>query len=60
MLEIPGVKRIAKTGHEKSRPYEKHHSTIKDICSMAEKLNIKKLMFMHTEDSHIQNRKIYI
>lgn len=42
---------------EKFKPYEKHHSTVKDVCSMAEALNIKNLLLFHTEDSHIQNRK---
>lgn len=42
---------------EKFRPYEKHHSTVKDVCCMAEELNIKNLVLMHTEDSHIKERK---
>lgn len=42
---------------EKFRPYEKHHSTVKDVCSMAEDLNVKNLLLTHTEDSHIQDRK---
>lgn len=42
---------------EKFKPYEKHHSTVKDACSMAEKHNVKNLILMHTEDSHIAKRK---
>ncbi|GFI02228.1 MAG: MBL fold metallo-hydrolase [Lachnospiraceae bacterium] len=42
---------------EKFKPYEKHHSTVKDVCSMAEDLHIKNLLLMHTEDSHIADRK---
>lgn len=42
---------------EKFKPYEKHHSTVKDVCSMAEDLRIKNLLLMHTEDSHIADRK---
>ncbi len=39
------------------KPYEKHHSTVKDACSLAEKLHVKNLLLMHTEDSHIEERK---
>ena len=39
------------------KPYEKHHSTAKDACELAEKLNIKNLLLYHTEDKHIQDRK---
>lgn len=39
------------------KPYEKHHSTVKDACTMAQQLNVKNLILMHTEDSHIRNRK---
>ena len=42
---------------EKFRPYEKHHSTVKDVCILAESLNVENLILMHTEDSHIENRK---
>ena len=38
-------------------PYEKHHSTVKDTCGLAEKLNIKNLVLYHTEDKNIKNRK---
>ena len=38
-------------------PYEKHHSTVKDACILAEQLNIKNLVLYHTEDKNIQNRK---
>lgn len=42
---------------EKFKPYEKHHSTAKDACELAEKLGIKNLILYHTEDKHIQERK---
>lgn len=42
---------------EKFRPYEKHHSAVRDVCQTAEELRIKNLILMHTEDSHIQERK---
>lgn len=38
-------------------PYEKHHSTVKDACELAEKLNVKNLILYHTEDKNIENRK---
>lgn len=42
---------------EKFEPYEKHHSTVRDVCQTAESLHVKNLVLMHTEDSHIQDRK---
>lgn len=39
------------------RPYEKHHSTVKDSCELAEKLNVKNLILWHTEDKNIKQRK---
>lgn len=43
------------------RPYEKHHSTVKDACELAEKLGVKNLLLYHTEDRNIENRKdLYI
>lgn len=38
-------------------PYEKHHSTVKDACELAEQLGIKNLILYHTEDKNIKNRK---
>lgn len=38
---------------EKFRPHEKKHSTVKDVCILAEKLGVKNLILVHTEDSHI-------
>ena len=38
-------------------PYEKHHSTVKDACKLAEKLNVKNLLLYHTEDRNISQRK---
>lgn len=42
---------------EKFGPYEKHHSTVRDVCQTAEELQVKNLILMHTEDNHIQDRK---
>ena len=38
-------------------PYEKHHSTVKDACLLAEKLSVANLVLWHTEDSHGPHRK---
>lgn len=38
-------------------PYEKHHSTVKDACELAEKLNVENLLLYHTEDRNIANRR---
>lgn len=46
---------------EKFKPHEKQHSTVKDVCVMAEELKVKNLILMHTEDTHIKERKeLYI
>ena len=37
-------------------PYEKHHSTVKDACELAEKLHVKNLLLYHTEDKNIAHR----
>lgn len=42
---------------EKFKPHEKKHSTVKDACVLAEKLGVRNLVLVHTEDSHIDNRK---
>ena len=38
-------------------PYEKHHSTVKDACELAERLEIKNLVLYHTEDRNLADRK---
>ena len=38
-------------------PYEKHHSTVKDACELAEQLHVKNLILYHTEDKNIARRK---
>ncbi|WP_407309528.1 MBL fold metallo-hydrolase [Desulfosporosinus sp. SB140] len=46
---------------ERFKPYEKHHSTVKDACELAAHLNIKNLILWHTEDTDITQRKdLYI
>lgn len=38
-------------------PYEKHHSTVKDACELAERLNVGNLVLYHTEDRNLDSRK---
>ena len=38
-------------------PYKKNHSTVKDACELAEKLNVPNLVLYHTEDRNIRRRK---
>lgn len=43
------------------KPYQKFHSTVKDACEIAQKLDVKNLILYHTEDTHLENRKeLYI
>ena len=36
-----------------SKPYEKHHSTVKDACELAQGLGIPHLVLWHTEDRRL-------
>ena len=38
-------------------PYEKHHSTVKEACELAESLSIPNLVLWHTEDKNLSHRK---
>lgn len=38
-------------------PYEKHHSTVKDACELAENLGVQNMILYHTEDKNIHIRK---
>ena len=40
-----------------SKPYEKHHSTVKDACELARRLGVSNLLLYHTEDKNIEKRK---
>ena len=42
---------------DRFKPYEKHHSTVKDACELAESLGICNLVLWHTEDKKIARRK---
>ena len=41
------------------KPYEKHHSTVKDACELAQKLNVKNLVLYHTEDKTVNRKEVY-
>lgn len=43
--------------HDIFDPYEKHHSTVKDACEPAEKLNVRNLLHYHTEACNLSERK---
>lgn len=42
---------------DKFKPYEKHHSTVKEACELAESLGVQNLVLWHTEDENYENRK---
>lgn len=42
---------------DKFKPYEKHHSTVKEACQLAQSLNVPNLILYHTEETHGVNRK---
>lgn len=39
------------------QPYEKHHTTVKDACEIANKLAAVNLILYHTEDKNLKNRQ---
>ena len=42
------------------KPYEKHHSTVREACELAEQLKVPNLILYHTEDRNIlQRKKLY-
>ena len=42
---------------ERFRPYEKHHSTVKEACELAEALHVPHAVLWHTEDTDVKTRK---
>ena len=38
-------------------PYEKHHSTVRDACALAQELGVKNLLLYHTEDKNLERRR---
>lgn len=43
---------------EQFSPYEKHHSTVREACQLAERLHIPNLVLWHTEEKNLSRRKI--
>lgn len=39
------------------KPYEKHHSTVKEACMLAQELQVPNLILYHTEETHLEKRK---
>lgn len=42
---------------ERFKPYEKHHSTVKEACELAQSLGVPNLVLWHTEDKRLPERK---
>ncbi len=42
---------------ERFKPYEKHHSTVKDACELASQLGVPHLVLWHTEDKTYDRRQ---
>lgn len=42
---------------EKFKPYEKHHSTVKEASELATRLGVENLVLWHTEDHDLAHRK---
>lgn len=42
---------------DKFKPYEKHHSTVREACQLAEELSVLNLLLYHTEETHLSERK---
>ena len=42
---------------DRFKPYEKHHSTVKEACLLAEELHIPNLLLYHTEEVNLKDRK---
>ncbi len=42
---------------DRFKPYEKHHSTVREACELAQTLGIGNLVLWHTEDATLERRK---
>lgn len=42
---------------DKFKPYEKHHSTVREACELAQQMNVPNLILYHTEETHGDKRK---
>ncbi|MDO4289457.1 MAG: MBL fold metallo-hydrolase [Eubacterium sp.] len=39
------------------KPYDKHHSTVREACELAEAMGIQRLVLWHTEEKNLKRRK---
>lgn len=42
---------------DRFQPYEKHHSTVREACQLAEELAVPNLILYHTEETRLKDRK---
>ena len=42
---------------DRFKPYEKQHSTVREVCQLAQELEIPHLVLWHTEDENYSQRK---
>lgn len=42
---------------ERFKPYEKHHSTVREACELAQSLGVPHVVLWHTEDKNYDRRK---
>ena len=42
---------------DRFKPYEKHHSTVREACETATELRVENLVLWHTEDTRLAERK---
>ena len=42
---------------DRFKPYEKHHSTVREACETATELGVENLVLWHTEDKSVGKRK---
>ena len=42
---------------DRFHPYEKHHSTVREACQIAQRFEIPNLVLWHTEETHLKERK---
>lgn len=57
--EVPGFSTklsVFTVSCDKHKPYEKHHSTVKDACELAQSLQVPNLVLWHTEEDHGSDR----
>ncbi|MDD7221343.1 MAG: MBL fold metallo-hydrolase [Oscillospiraceae bacterium] len=42
---------------DKFKPYEKHHSTVREACELGQRLRVRHLVLWHTEETHLARRR---